>query len=277
MKDIKGKVAVVTGAASGIGLGMARAFASEGMSVALCDIRADKLDEAARQLRELGARTMQIGVDVSDRAAVERAAAAVEAEFGRVHVLANNAGVALKSAISDVTNDEWDWVIGVNLYGVIHGAQAFLPRIRKHGEGGHIVNTSSIGGFQVREGRQTGAYSTTKFGVAAFSEALRNDLRGTGIGVSVLAPAAVNTAIYQAAANRPERFGKPPTVLPETPEDIRNGMHPDDVGRRVVAGIRDDDFYLFTHPESRGWVEERHRAIMDGFDAAERWRTELGR
>jgi NAD(P)-dependent dehydrogenase (short-subunit alcohol dehydrogenase family) len=277
VKDFKDKVAVVTGAASGIGLGMARAFASEGMSVALCDIRADKLDEAARQIRDLGARTIELAVDVSDRAAVERAAAAVEAEFGRVHVVANNAGVALKSPLEAVTDAEWDWVIGVNLYGVIHGVQAFLPRIRKHGEGGHIVNTASIGGFQVREGRQTGAYSTTKFAVVAFSDALRNDLRGSGIGVSVLAPSAVNTAIYQAAANKPARFGQPPATLPATPDDIRNGMDPDDVGRRVVAGIRNDEFYLFTHPDSRGWVEERHRGIMEGFDAAERWRTELGR
>jgi NAD(P)-dependent dehydrogenase (short-subunit alcohol dehydrogenase family) len=277
VKDFKDKVAVVTGAASGIGLGMARAFASEGMSVALCDIRADKLDEAARQIRDLGARTIELAVDVSDRAAVERAAAAVEAEFGPVHVVANNAGVALKSPLEAVTNAEWDWVIGVNLYGVIHGVQAFLPRIRKHGEGGHIVNTASIGGFQVREDRQTGAYSTTKFAVVAFSDALRNDLRGSGIGVSVLAPSAVNTAIYQAAANKPARFGQPPATLPATPDDIRNGMDPDDVGRRVVAGIRNDEFYLFTHPDSRGWVEERHRGIMEGFDAAERWRTELGR
>jgi NAD(P)-dependent dehydrogenase (short-subunit alcohol dehydrogenase family) len=277
VKDFKGKVAVVTGAASGIGLGMARAFAREGMSVALCDIRADRLDEAARQLRGLGARTMQLAVDVSDRASVERAAAAVEAELGRIHVVANNAGVALKSPISDVTNDEWDWVIGVNLYGVIHGVQAFLPRIRKHGEGGHIVNTSSIGGFQVKEGRQTGAYAATKFAVAALSEALRHDLAGTGIGVSVLAPSAVSTAIYQAAANRPERFGGPPATLPETPDDIRNGMAPDDIGRRVVAGIRNDELYLFTHPDSRAWIEERHDRIMAGFDAAERWRADLGR
>jgi NAD(P)-dependent dehydrogenase (short-subunit alcohol dehydrogenase family) len=277
LKDFNGKVAVVTGAASGIGLGMARAFAREGMSVALCDIRGDKLAEAARQLHEIRVRTMQLVVDVSDRTAVERAAAAVEAELGRIDVVANNAGVALKSPIADVANDEWDWVIGVNLYGVIHGVQAFLPRIRKHGEGGHIVNTSSIGGFQVKEGRQTGAYAATKFAVAALSEALRNDLRGSGIGVSVLAPSAVSTAIYQAAANRPERFGGPPATLPETPDDIRNGMDPDDIGRRVVAGIRNDEFFLFTHPESRAWIEERHRLIMAGFDAAERWRADLGR
>lgn len=277
MKDFKGKVAVVTGAASGIGLGMARAFAKEGMSVALCDIRADKLDAAVRQVQEMGARAISLAVDVSDRGSVQRAAESVEAAFGRVHVIANNAGVLLAKPIESVAETEWDWAIGVNLYGVIHGVQAFLPLIRKHGEGGHIVNTSSIGGFQVKEGRQTGTYSATKFAVVALSEALRHDLRGTGIGVSVLAPAAVDTGIYQALANRPERFGKPPATLPETPDDIRNGLHPDDVGRRVVAGIRDDDFYLFTHPDSRSWVEERHRRIMEGFDAAERWRAALGR
>jgi NAD(P)-dependent dehydrogenase (short-subunit alcohol dehydrogenase family) len=277
VKEFKGKVAVVTGAASGIGLGMARAFAGEGMNVALCDIRGDKLDAAASEIGALGVRAMPVAVDVSDRASVEAAAAAIEAEFGRIHVVANNAGVVVKSPIEAVADAEWDWVIGVNLYGVIHGIQAFLPRIRKHGEGGHIVNTASIGGFQVGEGRQTGAYSTTKFAVVALTDALRNDLKGSGIGASVLAPSGVNTAIYQSAANRPERFGKPPAVLPETPDDIRAGMHPDDVGRRVVAGIRNDEFYLFTHPESRGWIEERHRGIMAGFDAAERWRADLGR
>jgi len=277
VKDFKGKVAVVTGAASGIGLGMARAFAGEGMNVALCDIRGDKLDAAASEIRALGIRTMPVAVDVSDRASVESAAAAIEAEFGRIHVVANNAGVVFRNPVEAVTDAEWDWVIGVNLYGVIHGIQAFLPRIRKHGEGGHIVNTASIGGFQVGEGRQTGAYSTTKFAVVALTDALRNDLKGSGIGVSVLAPSGVNTAIHQAVANRPERFGKVPAVLPETPDDIRAGMHPDDVGRRVVAGIRNDEFYLFTHPDSRGWIEARHRGIMEGFDAAERWRAELGR
>ena len=194
MQDLAGRTAIVTGAASGIGLGMARAFAQVGMNVALCDIRQAPLDWALAEVRGLGARAIAIVTDVSERASVERAAAEAERELGRIHVACNNAGVAMHGvSIETLPAADWDWVIGVNVYGVIHGIQTFVPRIRAHGDGGHVVNTASIGGFQVHPGWHTGAYSMTKYAVVALSEALDQDLGGSGIGVSVLCPAAVAT------------------------------------------------------------------------------------
>jgi NAD(P)-dependent dehydrogenase (short-subunit alcohol dehydrogenase family) len=272
MKELAGKTAFVTGAASGIGRGMARAFAKAGMNVALADIQAEAVEAARAEIEALGAKAIALTVDVSDRASVARAADAVMGAFGRVHVVANNAGVSMSGTpVEHVKPEEWDWVIGVNLYGVIHGMQTFLPLIRAHGEGGHIVNTSSIAGLQVRPGFHSGAYAVTKYGVVALSEALDLELAGTGIGVSVLCPAAVDTKIYETARVRPKRFGGP-YVRPES--DFmrtileREGMHPDRVGERVVQAIKDEEFFIFTHSAPRAWIEARHRRMMEAFDRA---------
>lgn len=281
MENFSGRVAVVTGAGSGIGLGMARTFARAGMSVALCDIRQDAVEAAAEEVRALtatmNARTIAMTADVADAQAVEDMAARVEQEFGRIDIVCNNAGVLVyPKPVLQVTNDEWDWLVGVNLRGVINGAQAFVPRIRKHGQGGHIVNTSSIGGFQVAKGRNTAAYATTKFAVVAFSDGLRNDLEGSGIGVSILAPSAVNTAIYHAPRHRPDKFGGPEGGPDRTPDELKQGLHPDQVGRRVLAGIRNNDFYIFTHMASRERLLARHKAIIDAYEATARWCAEEG-
>lgn len=281
MENLSGRVAVVTGAGSGIGLGMARTFARAGMSVALCDIRQDALEAAAEDVggitSGLNARTIAIAADVADPQAVENLAAQVENEFGRVDIVCNNAGVLVyPKPVMEVTNTEWDWLIGVNLRGVINGAHAFVPRIRKHGQGGHIVNTSSIGGFQVAKGRNTAAYATSKFAVVAFSDGLRNDLEGTGIGVSILAPSAVNTNIYHAPRFRPDQFGGPEGGPDRTPQELRDGLHPDQVGRRVLAGIRNNDFYIFTHMSTRERLLARHKAIIEAYDATAAWCAEEG-
>jgi NAD(P)-dependent dehydrogenase (short-subunit alcohol dehydrogenase family) len=279
MKEFAGKTAFVTGAASGIGRGMARAFAKAGMNVALADIQAGAVEDARTEIESLGAKAIAITIDVSDRASVERAADAVIGEFGRVHIVCNNAGVSMSGTpVEKVKPEEWDWVIGVNLYGVIHGVQTFLPLIREHGEGGHIVNTASIGGLQVRPGFNSGAYAVTKFGVVAISEALFNELEGSGIGVSVLCPAAVDTKIYETARVRPERFGGA-YVRPESQfmRDIlvREGMHPDRVGDRVLQAMKDEEFFIFTHAAPRAWIEARHRRMMEAFDRAARFEAEL--
>jgi NAD(P)-dependent dehydrogenase (short-subunit alcohol dehydrogenase family) len=281
MKDFAGKTAFVTGAASGIGRGMARAFAKAGMNVALADIQADAVESARAEIEALGVKAIGLALDVSDRAAVERAADATIAAFGKVHVVANNAGVAIAGTpVERVRPEEWDWIIGVNLHGVIHGMQVFLPLIREHGEGGHIVNTASIGGLQVRPGFQSGAYAVTKYGVVALSEALDNELAGTGIGVSVLCPAAVDTRIYDTARVRPERFGGP-FVRPENHfmREIleREGMHPDLVGQRVLEAMREDEFFVFTHEAPRAWIEARHRRLMEAFDRAARFEADLAK
>jgi NAD(P)-dependent dehydrogenase (short-subunit alcohol dehydrogenase family) len=276
MEDFAGKVAVVTGAASGIGLGLSRTFIRAGMSVAMCDIREDKLNEAVAQVRPLGqGRVITVTVDVSKADSVEAAAQKIESEFGKIHVVCNNAGVVLRGQLMEKIDDKtWDWLLGANLYGVIHGIRSFVPRIRRHGEGGHIVNTASMAGLQVGN-RGTGAYAASKFAVVALSEALANDLKDTNIGVSVLTPAAVQTEIYtSSAAHRARENIGGPNAFAKTPEDIAAGITPDEAGQRVLDGIKAGQFYLITHPETRGWLEARHARIMAAYDFADRWEAE---
>lgn len=274
MKELAGKSAFVTGAAQGIGLGIARALAGAGMNVALADIQADAVERARRDIERLGVRSLALSLDVSDAAAMERAAHEVRQAFGKLYVLVNNAGVAPPGKpVSQFTLEEWDWVIGVNLKGVVHGLRSFLPLIRSHGEGGHVVNTASIGGLQVRPGRGSGAYSATKYGVVAISESLAQELEGSGIGVSVLCPAAVDTEIYASAKHRPQRFGGPYESPADNPvkDQLAAGWPPDAVGRRVLQAIRDDEFFIFTHEEPRAWIEERHERLMAAFSRAARY------
>ena len=271
MQDFAGKTAIVTGAAAGMGLGIARALAREGMNLALADIRADALDSAVREIEALGVQALAIAVDVSDAASVEKAAAAVAQRFGKLHVAVNNAGIALHGTrLEAVELAEWDWVIGVNVYGVIHGIRSFLPLIRRHGEGGHIVNTASIAGFQCRPGLDNGAYAMTKYAVVGLSEQLALELAGSGIGVTVLAPGAVRTSLAASAERRPARLGGPyHRKQHDFLGDVTaGGMAPDEVGAIVVRAIRNDQLFAFTHPELRQSIEDRHRRLMRAFDEA---------
>jgi NAD(P)-dependent dehydrogenase (short-subunit alcohol dehydrogenase family) len=276
VRQLEGKTAIVTGAGSGIGLGLARTFARHGMSVALCDIRGDRLDAALAEVRGLG-NAIAVATDVSDRASVRNAADRAVKAFGALHVACNNAGVTIHGrSVADLTPQEWDWMIGVNLYGVIHGIEAFLPLIRSHGQEGHIVNTASIAGFQVNGPRRSGAYAATKYAVVALSESLAYDLAGSPVGVSVLAPAAVRTRIYVSGENRPDRFGGPYEEPGNNPfqKELETGLAPDEVGERVVRAIRERELYVFTHMETRDWLLARHQRIIGAFDACERWQAE---
>lgn len=265
MKEFAGRTAVITGAASGIGLGTAKVLAAKGMKVAMLDIQGDKLHEAVKQVRALGGRAAGFETDVTSADSVEFAATHVEREFGRIHVVMNNAGVALRGLkMEEIDDATWDWVLGVNLRGVIHGIQSFVPRIRSHGDGGHVVNTASMAGLYVGT-RQTGAYATTKFAVVALSEALAIDLAEAGIGVSVLCPAAVATDIYPNSAHSRGKLGGR-NRFASTPADIAGGMDPEEIGRRVVNAIEVGQFYLVTHPETRQWVEDRHARILADYD-----------
>lgn len=276
MRNFEGKTAVVTGAASGIGLGMARTFAKHGMSVVLSDIHGERLEAALADVRGLGAKAIGVRADVSQRPDVQKIADAALKEFGAIHVACNNAGVTIHGKpVWALTPEDWEWITGVNLHGVMHGIQIFLPIIQSDGGEGHIVNTASIAGFQVAPHRRSGSYAATKFAVVALTESMWNDLKESPVGVSVLAPAAVKTRIYQSTEVRPERFGGPQPAIPNPlQKELDFGLDPDAVGDRVLRAIRDRELYIFTHMQTKEWLIARHQRIIDAFDACESWIAE---
>jgi NAD(P)-dependent dehydrogenase (short-subunit alcohol dehydrogenase family) len=275
MRDLAGNTAFVTGGASGIGLALGRAFVEAGMNVILADIETDALEAAVESLRDSRSEVRGIVCDVSDPVSVERAAEATYQAFGNVHVVCNNAGVAAAGGIDNISLDNWRWVLDVNLMGVLHGIRTFLPHIRAHGKGGHIVNTASMAGMDA--GLGFSPYVASKFAVVGMSEGLAAQLKPFGIGVSVLCPGFVRTGIGESGRNRPERYGPTQTPDPASPqgelvayiaERLRSGLDPSVVAARVLAAIRADEFYVFTHPEIRAELEERFSAIMAAMDKA---------
>jgi NAD(P)-dependent dehydrogenase (short-subunit alcohol dehydrogenase family) len=277
MRELADKTAFVTGGASGIGFALGRAFAEAGMKVMLADIETDALAGAVANLREFGPNVRGVTCDVADPISVERAAKASYEAFGNVHVVCNNAGVAAAGGIDNISLDNWRWVLDVNLMGVLHGIQTFLPHIRAHAEGGHIVNTASMAGMS--SGLGFSPYSASKFAVVNMSEGLAMRLKPIGIGVTVLCPGFVRTRISESGRNRPERYGPTQTPDPESPaaaltaqiaELVRSGLDPMDVAAQVLAAIREGDLYVFTHPGPswRAELEERFGAILAAMDKA---------
>jgi NAD(P)-dependent dehydrogenase (short-subunit alcohol dehydrogenase family) len=265
MKDVEGRTAFVTGGASGIGLGMATAFAAAGMNVVIADLRRDHIDGALDQLT--GKPVHAVELDVTDRDGFARAADEAERVFGNVHVLCNNAGMGILGPVTAARYDDWDWGLGVLLGGAVNGVQTFLPRMLAHGEGGHIVNTSSMAGVLPIPG--AAIYITAKAAVIGLSEALRSELAEHGIGVSAFCPGPVQTNIREGGRLRPERFGDSGyTELERDLEERPNSplwMDPVECGERVLAGIREDDLYIFTHREFREGANERFRAMLASF------------
>src|SRR5712672_1023693 len=215
MRELAGKTAFVTGGASGIGLALCRAFAQAGMKVMLADIEADALAAAVKSLRDFGPEVRSVICDVADPVSVARAAEASYQAFGNVHVVCNNAGVAAGGGIDNISLDNWRWVLDVNLMGVLHGIRSFLPHIRSHGEGGHIVNTASMAGMN--GGLGLSPYTASKFAVVGMSEGLSLQLKPLGIGVTVLCPGFVRTRISGSGRNRPERYGPAQPLDPASP------------------------------------------------------------
>jgi NAD(P)-dependent dehydrogenase (short-subunit alcohol dehydrogenase family) len=274
VKNFNGKTAIVTGAASGIGLGIARNLARAGMNIVLADIEEAALARARAEIANFGVKAVAVRTDVSDRESGMRAAATAEREFGKLHIAVSNAGVSMHNQkLATISPADWHWLIGVNLLGVIHGIQAFLPLLLKHGEEAHLINTASIAGFQVNPDMHSAGYAMTKYGVVALSEGLENELKGTKVGVSVLCPAAVDTLIYRSARNRPERFGGATERQNELflKDLLAQGWPPDRIGARVIDAIRAGEFFIFTHPATREWVEKRHALLQEAFDRAAAW------
>jgi NAD(P)-dependent dehydrogenase (short-subunit alcohol dehydrogenase family) len=274
MRDFNGRTAFITGGASGIGLALGRAFAQAGMKVMLADVETDTLDEAVNDLRKVTTDVRGIACDVADAASVDRAAQATYDAFGRVHVVCNNAGVAAAGGIDDISLENWRWVIDVNLVGVLHGVRTFLPHMRAHGEGGHIVNTASMAGMISALGFSP--YTATKFAVVGMSEGLSVQLRPDGIGVSVLCPHFVRTRIADSGRNRQPRYGRQQPIDPtsraaqvfaDIAKGVEAGIDPASVAARVLSAIRNDELYVFTHPNMREVADGRFAAIQAAMDA----------
>jgi NAD(P)-dependent dehydrogenase (short-subunit alcohol dehydrogenase family) len=267
MKDLKEKVAFITGGASGIGLGIAGAFLDAGMRAVLADLRQDHIDEAMAEFTRRGhsKNVHAIRLDVTDRDAMAAAADKTERVFGKVHVLVNNAGVGITGPFAGITYADWDFGLAVNLGGVINGLQTFLPRIRAHGEGGHVVNTASLAALVPMPAAFV-TYVAAKAAVVAISETIRGDLAPEGIGVSVLCPGPVKTNIGEVAKNRPAKFGVGDAF--RQAEQAGAGvvfpsmMEPAEVGALVLKAIRDNELYIITHGEWRPMAETRHAALI---------------
>lgn len=267
MDDLRGRAAVVTGGASGIGRAMAEAFLAEGMAVVLADIEAPRLEETAAALGGRGGRVVAVRCDVSRGEEVEALAERAWAELGRVDVLCNNAGVASGGPVWLHTTADWEWLLGVNLWGVIHGIRVFVPRMLAQGGEGHIVNTASMAGLIT--GPFLGMYNVSKQGVVALSETLHKDLALTGapLHVSVLCPGFVRTAIADADRNRPGAAAGGATGHPLQDlarAAVAGGIDPAIVGKAVVDAIRTRRFYVFTHPDLLAAFRERATDILEG-------------
>jgi NAD(P)-dependent dehydrogenase (short-subunit alcohol dehydrogenase family) len=269
MDNFSGKVAFITGGASGIGLGMAKAFASVGMRIAIADVRQDALFRAEGVLKTAGAVVLPVQLDVTDREQWRRAAEEVETALGPVQLLCNNAGIALPPGpIQDATYEDWDFCMGINLGGVVNGVQTFARRMVEHGGGGHIVNTASVGGLVAGAGE--GIYTTAKYGVAGLTEELRNDLMPHGIGVSLLCPGPTLTELFASSdavrpTEQPTGYVRQPTpgrAPGEPPPMVPFALRPEEVGRRVLRGIKRNDLFIITHPEFRAIIKARCDALL---------------
>jgi NAD(P)-dependent dehydrogenase (short-subunit alcohol dehydrogenase family) len=275
MKEFKDKVAVVTGAASGIGFALADRFASVGMKVVLADIEAPALERAERELQGKGAPVLAVPTDVSKAEDVAALANRAYEHFGAVHVLCNNAGVGLGGLSWEHTLSDWEWVLAVNLWGVIHGIHTFVPRMLASGEEGHIVNTASVAGLV--SSPYIAAYQVTKHAVVALSESLRLELElsGSRVSASVLCPGFVATRIADSARNRPEA----PPASPSGPaaesdpqslirdlarRQVAEGLKPMDVAEMVLEAVREDRFYILTHPRYEKLIRRRMDGILGG-------------
>ncbi len=277
MREVAGKVAFITGGDSGIGLGIARAFTDAGMKVVITYRTRAHLDDAMKLLAGAADRVHAINLDVTDRAAMEKAAAETVQVFGKVHVLVNNAGVAVIGGLSRASYEDWDWAMSVNAGGVFNGVRAFLPRIQAQGEGGQVVSVSSLAGLLGHA--PAGVYTASKFAVVGMMEALRAELADANIGVTVFCPGIVNTNIGSSARNRPAGaaaaapgvdpgFKMDPAMMAEMQKamseshGVSPAMDPLDAGRRVLRGVRNNDLYVLTTPEFAPEFAARGEAIV---------------
>jgi NAD(P)-dependent dehydrogenase (short-subunit alcohol dehydrogenase family) len=270
MDAFRDRVAVITGGGGGIGAAMARAFAARGARLVLADVDEAAAARVATELSSSGAETLVVQTDVTALASVEALAEAAERRFGPVHIVCNNAGVAAFGEIATATHADWLYVMNVNFWGVVHGVETFVPRLRAQRAGGHIVNTASMAGLVGM--RWLGVYCASKFAVVGLTEALQRELADDGIGVSVLCPMIVETAINEnSVRQRPSALRNPgESLVPPAGAMVGGVIAPEEVARRVVRGIERKDLYILTHPEQRE-ILKRRAARLEAMFSPDRW------
>jgi NAD(P)-dependent dehydrogenase (short-subunit alcohol dehydrogenase family) len=272
MQDFGGKHAFITGGASGAGLGQAKVFGGAGCRITIADIRPDAVEAALAELRERGIEAYGIALDITDRAAFARAADEAEAEFGPLHLLFNTAGVSIFGPLEQASYDDYDWVVNVNWWGVVNSMQTWVPRMLAHGEGGHIVNTASLGAFFANSG--AGIYSATKFAVHGITMAMRDALKDKGIGVSVLCPANIRSNIAESVKTRPAHLSNSGYKVDEREiaalhEIYAQGMDPEELAGHVKQAIEENRFYIIPYPEARSMLEAIFQQALDALPPAD--------
>lgn len=271
MRDFENRVAVITGGASGIGFAVARALGRQGARILIADIESSVLMDAVQILERERVEAIGVVTDVSDRAALRDLADAAWARFGAVHLVMHNAGVAVFGPVQEMTPHDWDWTLGVNLYGPIYGVEAFLPRMLADGHEGHMVFTASFAGLVPN--RDLAPYNVAKAGVVALAESVRKDTRDTAISASVLCPMRVSSNIDFSARNRPIELGGASANRTYTDEERGalqgRTLDPERVAGLVLRGVRDDRLYIHTHREAEQYFRSRADRILGAFDAAE--------
>lgn len=267
MQELTGRVAVVTGGGSGIGRGICLAAADRGMHLVIADIELGVAESVAAAVRGSGGEAIAVRTNVTDRSSVDALADRAYEMFGSVHLLCNNAGVMSVGPIAETTPEDWQWLFGVNVFGIVHGIQAFVPRMRAQGGEAHVVNTGSMSSISTTRAVPVGTYCATKHAVLGLSETLRHELEGDGIGVSILCPGGVATQLFSAERNLPEELrGRvtPPVLARREVER----MDPREVGEQVLDAVQADRFWILTHPERRDTIALRAEGLLDAFDEA---------
>ncbi|MPT48771.1 MAG: SDR family NAD(P)-dependent oxidoreductase [Sphingobium sp.] len=273
MKDFKGQLAFITGGASGAGFGQAKLFGRAGAKIVIADVRPEAIEKALAELKAEGIEAHGITLDIMDRDAYAKAADEVEAVFGQAPtILSNTAGVNSFGPIEKTTYDDFDWIIGVNLNGVINGCVTFIPRMIASGKPGHIVTVTSMGGFQ--GSALAGPYSAAKAGAINLMEGYRQGLAKYNIGVSVVAPANIKSNIAEASKLRPAQFGTSGYV--ENADSIaslqsihQHGMEPEQLAAAILKGIEDDAMYIIPYPECRDMLEQHFADIVNSVPAVD--------
>lgn len=277
MQDLAGRTAVVTGGGSGIGRGLSLGLAAEGMNVAVLDLNGDAAVAVADEIVGQGGKALALPTDVTSSEALSAAAKEIAASFGGVNLLCANAGVMLPlGPLTEMSESDWEYVFSVNVHGVVKTVDAFLPQLRAADEA-HIVNTASLGGIVSVPQVPIGVYVASKYACVGYSECLRAELAGEGIGVSVLCPGVVQSELYQtSAAQRPEQFGGPQVVTPPglgagaATQAPPGAMAAEEVGPIVVRAIRENRLHIFTHPDALPLVERRFASIRSDFESEAR-------